>query len=179
MIVITKASPRLLVAMVSVLALLCISGINGQFRSRDSDISTGGAALSSVINDIDTDQRDLQTLVTYQYVMTNTYKISDYYVNGPTTAEVDDMIRYTQIFYVRHISALFGQSYFSVSATNSGPTLVSGTSITVTFLLTLNFQLAPGLPSESQARDAVMNIDKAIYLSDFVNRAFPSDNFVE
>ena len=119
-----------------------------------------------------------QSSFEYLFIVDATYGIYKEVINGPLTAEVEDMIRYTQIFYVREFSAKFGQSFSSVTVSRSGPTFATTHTITVRFFVTATFHLGPGFPTDDEAEDVLKNFDRDDYLSDFVNRAFPFDNFV-
>ena len=120
--------------------------------------------------------RVLQADVVYQFEVTATYNIG-VSVLGPKAEEVEDMIRLTQIHFIRHIASEYGQAFQAVTCDDLFQTTTTEFTITVKFLATLSFYLAPGLPTLEVARTRMENFDQALYISNYVNLAEPPENF--
>jgi len=155
------AKLRLLVAVIFLLSLKGTDAAANLRSSEHEDISS----------------RRLGQIV-YQFKMVQKIVVKKAVV-GPTEAEILDAIRYIQIFYVRHLSSDFGQAYVSATAANLGPTLTTKGTITLQFLATITFEEGPGFPTAEAVQNSLTTIDNDIFLSDFIRRAFPQDNFIK
>ena len=121
--------------------------------------------------------RTLQADVVYQFDVLMTFDIG-VSVLGPKLEEVEDMIRLTQIHYIRHIGSAYPQAFQMVTCDNLFQTTTTEFTITVNFLATLSFNLRDDLPTREEARIQMENIDQLLYITNYVNLALPKENFV-
>lgn len=121
--------------------------------------------------------RTLQSDFVYQFNMQMTFDIG-VSVLGPKLEEVEDMIRLTQIHFIRHIASAYPQAFQGVACDNLFQTTATAFTITVNFVASLSFKLATDLPTQDAAKTRMENFDQNLYITNFVNLALPKENFV-